>query len=164
VTDRALVSIYRRPDAYYVVRSARTTMGLWVGLPERPVVLDVDAAPDALGQQVLSLLSPGADVVPHPRQDEWTERARAFRAPILAQARVRSWRAFLAPAELVDVSRQASLVRVTALRRDPKRSDVFTAAAETIELISPPSGDLGRAIIAALSSGGAGDPPAGRTE
>jgi len=150
--DRAFVAIYHRPDAYYVVGSNRTTMGLWVGRPERPVVLDVAASPDTLGQQVLSLLSQGADIVPHPRQDEWTAQGRAFRAPILAAARVRSWRAFLASAELVDVSRQASLVTVTPMRRDAKRPDVFNAGAETIELTSPPSSELGRAILAAFGS------------
>ncbi|TDD28013.1 hypothetical protein E1218_08755 [Kribbella turkmenica] len=148
-----MVSIYRRPDAYYVLRSARTTTGLWLGRPERPVVLDVDTSADSLGQQVLSLLSQHAEVVPHPRQDEWTEQGRAFRGPILSQAGVRSWRAFLAPADLVDVSRQASLIKVIPLRRDRRRSDVFNAIdTETTELTSPPSGDLGPAIIAAFSS------------
>ncbi len=127
-------------------------MGLWLGRPERPVVMDVDASADALGQQVLSLLSQRAEIVPHPRQDEWTEQGRAFRAPVLSQARVRSWRAFLAPADLVDVTRQASLIKVIPMRRDRKRSDVFNAVdTETTELTTPPSGELGRAVIAAFS-------------
>lgn len=127
-------------------------MGLWLGRPERPVVIERDASADALGQQVLGLLSQRAEIVPHPRQDEWTEQGRAFRAPILSQARVRSWRAFLAPADLVDVSRRASLVEVIPMRRDLTRSDVFNAVdTETTELTTPPPGELGRAIITSFS-------------
>jgi hypothetical protein len=149
--DASLITIYRRPDGYYLVSSDRTTIGVWVEPAQQPVVVERAAATDAIGRAALDLVSRRAAVVAHPRQDEWTAFRRANLAPLQRRARVRSWRAFVAPADLVSVHRLDDLITVTPQLRDLKRTDVFTANTErSQELTAPTPQSLGVAIVAAF--------------
>lgn len=147
--DASLITIYRRPDGYYLVSSDRTTVGLWVELAQQPVVVDRAAAPDAIGEAALHLVARRAAVIAHPWQNEWAAFRRANRAPLQRRARVRSWRAFVAPADLVSVHRLDNLITVTPLVRDLERTDVFTDNTErSHELTAPTPQSLGAVIVA----------------
>ena len=150
---RALVTIYRRSDAYYLSTKVQTTAGLWTepGEPARTLPLDADAAD--VGAAVIEALAPPVRVVAHPARDTWTAYRRASLGPIQAQAGVRSWRAFMSGTRVVDVERAGSRVTVCPMRRDGRRSDVWHAASDQeIHLDTPNAEVLGDAIGRAIAS------------
>ena len=150
--DRALVMVYSRPDAHYVSTSARSTTGLWL---ESGTVAAVpaDADDEVLADAVSRAVRSPADVVPHPGRDEWPARHKQALAPILLQAHVRSWRAFVAPARLVSVVREGATCTVTPNRRNARRRDVFEQMTElAAELPDLSVASLARALRAALTA------------
>lgn len=130
----AHATVYDRPDGRYVTTWARSTVGLW--LETATFVVVPPTADDAtLAETVFALVGADAELVGHPARDEWSARRRETVGPILRHARARSWRAFLAPALLVTVSRTGSTWRVAPEQRHATRLDVFeTITEETIEL------------------------------
>lgn len=150
--DRALVMVYSRPDAHYVTTSARSTTGLWL---ESGTVAAVpaDADDEVLAQAVSRAVRRPADVVPHPGRGEWPARHKQALAPILLQAHVRSWRAFVAPARLVSVVREGATCTVTPNRRNARRRDVFEQMTDlATELPDLNVASLARALRAALTA------------
>jgi hypothetical protein len=93
-TGRALLSVYRRPDGYYVVRHALTTSHLWVLEGSPPVVVSLDATPEALGDALREAAALDAHRVPHPSREEFTRDGNQRSAALFAGAGVRSWRSF----------------------------------------------------------------------
>jgi hypothetical protein len=156
----AMVTVYRRPDGYYVVTSSRTTAGLWI-YAGSAMVVGLTAGYAALGDVVAAAVASPGEIVPHPRQDQWTEQRRRSLGPLMRQAGVSSWKAFLAPATVASVHRDGRSVAVTPLRRDEKRTDVFHEAADRqVELHDVAPADVGRVVAAALDprvSAGPGD-------
>src|SRR5690348_10120467 len=112
----AYLSIYRRPEGYYLVVSARTTRGLWVAVPESPGVLGSAAEAAELGGAAVDLLVAPRPTVPHPQRDEWTGVRRRSLGPIMKAAKVGSWKSFTAAATLVAVSRTGSTFTITPMR------------------------------------------------
>jgi hypothetical protein len=148
----ALVEVYRRPDAYYVVTSDRTTMGVW--LHSGPAVM-VSSHADVLTLADAVSAAAGLDVrvVEHPAQNQWTEWRRQALGPLLRQARVRSWKAFVTPATLVTVHRHGAVCTVTPQKRDQRRVDVFYPMVEDeIELPDCTPARLSRVLSAAFDT------------
>jgi hypothetical protein len=150
--DRALVMVYGRPDAYYVTTSARSTSGLWLESGTVAVV-PADSDDDVLAEAVSRAVRRPADVIPHPDRKEWPARQKQALTPILRQAHVRSWRAFVAPARLVSVAREGATCTVTPNRRNARRRDVFEQMTElATELPDFTVASLARALRAALTT------------
>lgn len=99
------LNIYRRPDGYYLVMLAQTTVGLWVYVAGPPVVLSTTADAAHLGREAFDRLAEPRPRIPHPKRDEWTQVRREISRPIMKSAGVRSWKAFETTAELVSVTR-----------------------------------------------------------
>jgi hypothetical protein len=152
-SDRAALSVYRRPDAYYVVAYGTTSTGMWSysGGPAR--ILDLRSTAQELGEVVIEVLSLAPVSMRHPAdQAEWTAHTRRALTPLQKQAKVRSWRAFLSPARTVGVHRDGATVRVTPHRPDPKRRDAQVPVVEhVVTLTAPDPETLGTAIQTALT-------------
>ncbi len=145
--------MYRRQGAYFVGSWAVTTDGLSVmdGDPRR---LDgADAEPGVLGAEVLARLAQPQRVVPHPRREEWPERRRRSLAPFQRLAGVRSWRAFVSVASLVEVERGADgVVTVMPMRPMPKPIGAFEGDGDrAVRLPTPSAEQLGNAVLRAFA-------------
>jgi hypothetical protein len=150
VPTEALVTIYRRGGSFFIASSDRTTDGVWVASGSVERVDDVD--PKAIGSALLRQLGRSTLGVPHPRQHEWTAQRRKSLDPIIASAKLRSWRSFIRDATLANVARDGDTIRITPERRDARRSDVFWAVTEQErKLLSPTEAELGAASLAAVS-------------
>jgi hypothetical protein len=150
--SQALVVVYSRPDAYYVVTSKRTTAGIWVHSGPADMVSSDDDV-QALANAVAAAMEPDALVVRHPAQDHWTEWRRQALGPLLRQAQVRSWKAFVLPAALVTIHRLGRACTVTPERRDQRRVDVFHPMVEDeVELPDCTPAHLIHALCAALEA------------
>jgi hypothetical protein len=149
VPSTALATVYRRGETFFIASSDQTTDGLWVGSGS---VERVDGVhPEALGSALLRQLDRSTVGVRHPRQDEWTAQGRLSLGPILALAKLRSWRSFIRDATLATVTRDGETVRITPQERDGRRLDVFTPLVEHEEgLRNPTAGELGAATLAAV--------------
>jgi hypothetical protein len=152
-SDHALLSVYLRPDAYYVVAYGTTSTGLWSYSGASAVTLDLGAAARQLGEVVVATLSLTPVSLRHPSdQTEWTAHRRQALTPLQRQAGVRSWRAFLSPARVVKVHREGANVTVTPYKPDPKRRDAQIGVGEhAVTLTAPDAQALGRAIETALT-------------
>ena len=152
LVSASLVALYCRPDAFYVVASDRTTAGVWLhsGPAER---VSNDVGPQALADVVAVAVEPDARVVRHPAPDEWTQWQRQALRPLLRQAGVRSWTAFVAPAGLVTVHRHGIGCTVTPERRDQRQVDAFYPMTEDeIELPDCTPDRLSHALVAAIEA------------
>jgi hypothetical protein len=129
-----------------------STSGLWL---ESGTVAGVpaDADDEVLAEVVSRSVSRAADVVPHPGREDWPAWRKQALAPILRQANVRSWRAFVAPAVLVSVAREGATCTVTPHRRDARRRDVFEEMTElAVTLPDLTVASLAPALGAALAA------------
>ena len=149
----SLLSIYRRSEGYFLVQSAKTTVGVWQDVDEPPEVLGASAEPAQLGGKAVERLAEPRPITPHPERDEWTEATRRSRAPIIRAAKVGSWRAFISKTALVQVERTTVTFRVTPMNALPKPHGAFEPdLAQEKALASPSPEDLGRAILQAFKS------------
>lgn len=153
MSEGASLTIYRRPDAYYLVVSAQTTTGLWQHVPEPPTVLSRDCPSTELGRSAQDRLNEYRRITPHPSRDESAQVRRSILAPILRSANAASWRSFITSAHQVDVSRTDQTFTITPMVAvsKPQGAAVPDAVGET-ELLSPSPLGLGRAIVRAFAS------------
>jgi hypothetical protein len=152
MTDASL-SVYRRPEAYYLVVSAKTSTGLWIDVPESPAVLGSAADAAELGGAVVDLLAAPRPAIPHPRRDEWTDVRRRSLGPIMTAAKVRSWKAFTATATLVAVGRTGSSFTVTPMRPPVPSDGGYEPDTDAEQILRSPSKDAcGTAILDAFAS------------
>jgi hypothetical protein len=150
-TGRALLSVYRRPDGYYAVRHALTTSDLRVLEGSPPVVVPLNATPEALGNTLREAAALDAHHVPHPAREEFTRDGNQRSAALFARAGVRSWRSFERGSSLASVERTVGTVTVTPLVRDSIRPDAWSDDVKrAAELAAPDPLALGAAVIAAL--------------
>lgn len=148
----SLVSIYRRPESYYLVTGARTTSGAWIDLPDPAITPVIDSSEFALGTAILDLLAVPATVVPHPKKDEWTARQDASLAAV-RRAGTQSWGAFAAAAELVSVRRSADRITITPTRRATKPAGAYEHdTGRAIVLNSPTAHQVGQAVFEAFAN------------
>jgi len=151
--SRSLLSVYGRPDAYYLVPHAQTTSGVWLLDGSPAVVVAVDASPEDLGRAVSRAIAQDGPRVPHPSQQEWTSSQKERRAALFQQAGVRSWRSFERGSALVSVEREGETTTVTPLRRDNARPDAWSDDTQrAVHLEAPGEVALGRAVIEVLDS------------
>jgi hypothetical protein len=141
-----IVSAFRLRDRYFVHLNKRTTAGLWVAQPEFKC-LPLDATPESLGLVVLAALSQSHTVIPHPT--DWS----ALSKPRLAAAGVRSERAFMMGARLVEVER-GECFRFEPTRNGGSSGDQrgfarISGVQVSIPLHSPPIA-VGEALLNAL--------------
>jgi hypothetical protein len=145
----ACATIYRRSESFFVASSDQTTVGLWVhsGSVER-----VDGVnPAAIGSALMRQLDCSRLRVRHPRQDGWTAQRRKSLDPIIALAKLRSWRSFIRDATLASIDRDGDVYRITPEQRDARRIDVFTPRTEhERELPNPTAEELGVATLIAF--------------
>lgn len=147
----ALVSVYRRPDGYYLVVSAQTTTGLWLDVAEPPGVLGLTTDPKELGGAVLDRLARVRPRTPHPQRHEWPDVRRSSLHPITESAEVRSWREFVRAAALVEVGRTDGTFSVTPMKRMAKPQGAFEPDLAAQErLLSPSPASLGQVILRAF--------------
>ena len=76
--------------------------------------------PADLGSGALDRLAKPLPTTPHPGRDEWTDARRNSLGPIMRAAKVRSWKAFITTAALVEVSRTNDTFTVTPMNALPK--------------------------------------------
>lgn len=127
-------------------------MGLWC-IRSPAEIVDRSAESEDLGQVVLDAVSLPAQIVPHPKQHEWTEHTREALHPLQRQARVRSWKAFLLPADDVHVHRTESEIRVVPYVQDPSRKHPGTrmpVVEREVLLVRPDARSLGDALFTAF--------------
>jgi hypothetical protein len=149
VSATALATIYRRTEGFFITSSDRTTEGVWVhsGSVER---VDSDD-PDAIGSALLRQLDRSTVDVRHPRQDEWAAQRQKSLDPIIALAKLRSWRSFIRDAAVAKVARDGVTIRVAPQVRDARRIDVFFEVPDLErKLLSPTEGELGAATLTAV--------------
>jgi hypothetical protein len=145
----ALATIYRRNETFFIASSDQTTLGLWVGSGSVERVDGVNA--EAMGSALMRQLDRSTVGVRHPRQDEWRAQGRQSLDPILALAKLKSWRSFIRDATLVTVERDGDAIRITPEQRDDGRIDAFTPLIEHERLLlNPTVGELGAATLAAV--------------
>ena len=145
--DQALVSVYLRSDAYYVARANQTTTGLWTLSGETATTLSTDATAVELGEALLANLGPPAEVIAHPKQDEWVEHRKRSLGPILSQARVRSWRAFESGSTHVQAARKGEEFSLTPMQRMHWRPDAWEPdVARELNLHAPDAIEIGAAV------------------
>lgn len=147
------LSIYARPEGYYLVSSAKTTAGLWQHVDEPPTFLGVDAPPRQIGRAAHTRLAKPRPETAHPQRDEWKEARRRSLDPIIRAAGARSWRAFISNTTAVEVERSGNAFRVTPMTAMSKPHGAFEEDhAHEVGLDSPTPEDLGRAIIQAFTA------------
>lgn len=84
--SHALLSVYLRPDAYYVVAYGTTSTGLWSYSGAPAVTLDLGSSARELGAVVIEVLSLPPVSLRHPAdQAEWTAHSRRTLAPLQRQ-------------------------------------------------------------------------------
>jgi hypothetical protein len=150
--DHALATVYSRPDAYYVTTSARTTGGLWLASGQ-VVAVPADADDQVLAEAVMRAVSRPADEVAHPGRYEWPAWRKQALTPILRQAHVRSWRAFVASAKVASAMREGAACTVTPHRRNARLYDSFEEMTElAVELPDLTIAPLATALRAALTA------------
>jgi hypothetical protein len=151
VPATAFATIYRRGESFFITSSDQTTVGLWVHSGSVERVDGVDA--EAIGSALMRQLDRSTLGVPHPRQDEWTAQRRKALDPLIALAKVRSWRSFIRDATLASVERDGDTIRITPEQSDGQRIGVFTPLTEREqELLSPSEVELGAASVAAVAA------------
>jgi hypothetical protein len=128
MTD-ALVSAYVRPEGAYITASDRTTVGVWMESADWEYV-QTDR-PEDLGEAVLRRLQDAPRIVRHPDRDEFSALRSGTIAPLLRLASVKSWKAFVSRAVLVDV-RRGDAITVSPMRRDGRG---FSPLAESSEVL-----------------------------
>lgn len=149
VGTSAFATIYRRGDSFFVASSDQTTDGVWIHSGSVECVDGVD--PEAIGSALMRQLDRSTLGVPHPRQDQWTAQRRRGLDPIIALAKLRSWRSFIRDAALAGVKRDGDTVRITPEQCDARRFDVFTPLIEHERLLlGPTERELGSATLAAV--------------
>jgi hypothetical protein len=99
----SIVSAFLLRDRYFIYPNKQTTAGLWVAQPDF-MCLPLDASPESIGCAILASLAQSHGTVPHP--SDWS----ALSKPRLAAAGVRSERAFMAGASLVEIERGERLI------------------------------------------------------
>ena len=109
------MSVYLRPDGAYVAPSDQTTEGVWIGNGEVEFVSKPD--PGQLGRAIVRGLQRSHIDVAHPRRDEWTQQRRKSLDPITKLAGVRSSRALIRVADVVDVMSNRSTVTIEPYQR-----------------------------------------------
>ena len=144
----SLVSIYRRPDSYYLVTSAQTTTGVWADLPEPPTVVELDADALLMGRWAGELLGQAQPTIPEPSRSEWTALRRNGLRPILQAARVPNWHGFLVDVSLVSVSRLDRTFVVEPMRPTTRPRGAFKPDARQTQRFEDPTPEiLGRSIL-----------------
>ena len=145
--DQALVSVYLRSDAYYLARADQTTTGLWTVSGETATTLSTDATAVELGEALLANLARPAEVIAHPKQDEWAEHRKRSLGPILSQAGVRSWRAFESESTHVQAARKRGGIQLHTDETNFSRPDAWEAdVARELNLHAPDATDIGVAV------------------
>ena len=143
--------MYLRADAFDLIVKVRSTAGVRLapGVPAETLRADTEVG--ELGQMLLHLLGQPAEEVPHPAQDEWTDQRKRSLGPLMAQTKVRSWRAFERGAALVSVNRVESRFTVSPKARDATRDNVWCPVIEHEQVLdAPDSVALGQAVASAL--------------
>jgi hypothetical protein len=121
----APLSVYGRPDAYYLVRHAQTTSGVWLLDGSPAVVGPLSATSEVLGDAVWKVAAPEARRIPHRSQQDWTRDGKERSTALFAQAGVRSWKSFERGSALASVERDGETAIVMALVRDNDRPDAW---------------------------------------
>ena len=140
----ALVSVYVRPEGAYVTVSDRTTAGVWIEAVDWEFVLT--DSPEVLGEVILRRLQVPPRTVRHPGRDEFSTLRAEVIAPLLVIAGVKSWRAFISEAVLVDV-RRSDVFTVSPMRRNGRGFSALVEARE--ELIDADAANIGGAVLRA---------------
>ena len=140
--DRSAV-VYSVNERFVVASSPRTNAG--IRLHVNPVALPIDAAPELIAQQLQLALQQSESTVPHLAQSEW----KGSFDPFLRAAGVRSFRAFMASASLVEVDQNANRVTVTPTRNmGPKKG--FESMESEAEAYVGNMDDLAAAVLRKL--------------
>lgn len=149
--SEASLSIYRRPEGYYLVVSAQTTAGIWQHCAEPPDLLGATAEAVDIGDLALRRLAKPRSPIPHPQRDQWTDVRRASLTPIMRSAKLRSWKAFTATATLVDVHRTDLDFTVTPMAPPAGPQEGFEPDVDRERMLQEPTADsLGTAIVQAF--------------
>ena len=147
----ALTTTYRRDGSFFIASSDRTTDGVWVGSGSVERVDGPNAV--AIGAALNRQLDRSVLDVPHPRQDQWPAQGRKSLDPIIALAKLRSWRSFIRDATVAAVERDGDTVRIIPQARDGRRADVFRTLTEhVLELLGPTDHELGAALLEAFDA------------
>ncbi|MGN6608340.1 MAG: hypothetical protein ACTHMS_15165 [Jatrophihabitans sp.] len=146
--DFSSISVYRRRDAFWLIRSVQTTDGLWMAAPNQVApMLPLDVERGRLGTAILDVLAEATPVVRHPSRDEWKAIREDALRPLMQQAKVRSWRSFESFSKLVTVRREGSHFHIEAWRKDaPKVGAWEPDMATLLDLTSPTAVELGTAV------------------
>jgi hypothetical protein len=143
----ALAAVYVRPDGYFVTSSDRTTVGLWMESGNWELV--TTGLPTDIGVAVLRHLESSRLDVRHPGRHEFTGLRAERVKPLLSLAGVRTWRAFVISAILIQVERRDA-IHVMSMKRDGRKIDGFTQiVGADIRLDDPSPYELGVAVVEA---------------
>jgi hypothetical protein len=97
-----------------------------------------------------SSTAPPSTFVIHGR-DEWTAQRQKSLDPIIALAKLRSWRSFIRDVAVANVARDGDTIRVAPQVRDARRIDVFLEVPDLErKLLSPTESELGAATLTAV--------------
>jgi hypothetical protein len=140
----ALVSVYVRPEGAYITSSDRTTVGVWMESGDWEFLPGDE--PERVGAAVIRRLKRAPRLVRLPERDEFSTLRSEVIAPLLALAAVRSWKAFITPATLIDIQ-GGDAVTVTPMRRDGRGFSPLLTARE--DLSKADAEALGRAVFKA---------------
>lgn len=120
---------YVRPEGAYITASDRTTVGVWMESNEWEFVR-IDEQ-EQIGAAILRRLASAPRIVRHPERNEFSTLRSEAIAPLLDLAVVKTWKAFIAPAVLVDVQR-GDAITVTPMRRDGRGFSALVDAREEL--------------------------------
>ena len=143
----ALTAVYVRPNGFYLTSSDRTTAGLWMETGNWDLV--TTGLPTDIGVAVLRHLESSRLDVRHPGRHDFTVLRAERVKPLLRLAGVRTWRAFVISAILIQVERRDA-IHVISMKRDGRKIDGFTQiAGADIRLDKPSPYELGVAVVEA---------------
>ena len=151
--DASLTSLYRRDDAYWLIAFVQSASGLWMTKPNQvAATFPLDAPAVALGSALVHLASQSTPVVEHPKQDEWKAQREASLGPLIAQAKVRSWRAFESGAQKLSVARTGCQYDLTPMLRGTAKLGAWQEdTSRRLNLKAPDALQRGEVVLAVLS-------------
>ena len=139
-------SVYRRAGRIYVVTQHGSGGGDPCIVAGPLEVLATDAPPEALGAAVLRGLSRTTHHYSYPAdQQEW----KKVTAPLLSEARCRSWAVFAKSASELRVDALDGKIHVRPSRRG-ERNAFYPVAERDQELTAPTAAQLGELVAAEL--------------
>lgn len=140
--DRAAV-IYVINGRLVVGGNAKTTTGLRLNVD--PITLPGDASAPEIGAVVLGRLEQSEVVLPHPAQTEW----KGFFDPFLRAGGVRSFKAFMAGAQLIEVDQDGTGFTLTPTRNLGPKDGFEPLAQEALKLTGGAS-EIGATVRALI--------------